>query len=150
MAKVIATKTRFAPIYITKDGKQKVNLPTCSTCNQSGVYFIKSNRTGEIVYIGFSGSNLYKTITRHFQTWNDFFQLRKVYSKNNYTIRVIFTHPKRAAILEQYLINKYKPRDNKLIKEYLTPQEEKAARETLAAAQWQSKLDAVKFVEVPF
>ena len=78
-----------------------------------GVYLIKSKRTGQIKYVGYSSNNLYRTIYRHFQTWNDSKQPRYVYDKNGYLIRVISTTPKKAAMLEQALINKYNPPDNK-------------------------------------
>jgi hypothetical protein len=81
--------------------------------NKPGVYLIKSNRTGNTVYVGYSGTNVYKTMYRHFQTWNDPQQVRKIYSPDNYTARVILTTGKRAADLEKYLIEKIRPRDNK-------------------------------------
>jgi hypothetical protein len=110
-----AVKTRFRELYIkNKSGNYKVNIPQLRESDkQAGVYLIKSKRTGEIVYIGYSQTQLYKTVTRHFQTWNDSQQERYTYSKTNYLIRIILTTPKRAALLEQYLINKIKPRDNK-------------------------------------
>jgi excinuclease UvrABC nuclease subunit len=81
--------------------------------NKPGVYLIKSNRTGNTIYVGYSGTNVYKTMYRHFQTWNDPQQVRKVYSPDNYTARVILTTGKRAGELEKYLIEKIRPRDNK-------------------------------------
>ena len=79
-----------------------------------GVYIIKENN--KIVYIGQSGSNLYRTILRHFQSWNDRTQARVTYinklSKNKYKVRVVFVPPNKALQLERDLIAKYKPRDN--------------------------------------
>lgn len=74
---------------------------------------IKSKRTGKIKYVGHSTNNLKRTLYRHFQQWNDKAQDRYVYDRNNYLIRVISTTAKRAPELEKYLINKYKPKDNK-------------------------------------
>lgn len=120
-----AKKTRFVDPY---NEKGRINLPTCPKCRQSGVYLIKSKRSGAIIYVGHSSTNLYKTILRHFQTWNDRKQERFVYNKTGYTIRVIFTTPSRAALLEKYLILKLKPRDNKMKYEnYLDFKEEKQA-----------------------
>jgi excinuclease UvrABC nuclease subunit len=80
------------------------------------VYFIKENN--KIVYVGMSATNLYKTLYRHFQTWND---KRAQYRSANYTrktydktakVRVIFCTALQADRLETYLIQKLKPRDN--------------------------------------
>lgn len=82
--------------------------------DRSGVYLIKEN--GKIVYVGYSAKNLYKTMYRHFQTWNHFLQEIVSYKdrlkKNKYTVRVIFCTPNQAARLERMLIVKLKPRDN--------------------------------------
>jgi len=84
-----------------------------TTKNKPGVYLIKSNRTGNTVYVGYSGTNVYKTMYRHFQNWNDPQQIRKVYNPGNYKARVILTTGPRATDLEKYLIEKIRPRDNK-------------------------------------
>lgn len=130
-----AVKTRFRePYRKNKNGTLRVNIPHLRDQDkQAGVYLIKSKRNGEIIYIGYSSSQLYKTILRHFQTWNDTSQERYTYSKNNYLIRVIITTPRRAAALEQYLILKYMPRDNKNKYQLsLSLKDEKQAVETLA------------------
>lgn len=83
------------------------------TEGKAGVYIIKQPGTPRPLYVGMSGSNLYKTITRHFQSWPDKSQVRVTYSqKSNIVIRVILTTPKQAERLEKYLILKYKPSDN--------------------------------------
>lgn len=123
-------KTKFIEPYRKEGNKFKTNLDfLCSKCHNSGVYFIKSNRTNEVIYIGYSAANLYKTVYRHFQQWHDKNQQRFVYSKTGYTIRVILASPARAALLEKYLIQKFKPRDNELkYDNYLSDrQTEKAA-----------------------
>lgn len=76
-----------------------------------GVYIIYKD--SKPVYVGFSASNLYKTMYRHFQSWNDPTQRRVSYTNlKGITCRVIFTTVKRAQILEEALILKLRPRDN--------------------------------------
>ena len=141
-----AYKTRFVKPYKEKNGKPVVNLPTCAKCYESGVYLIKSDRTGKIIYIGYSATNLYKTITRHFQKWNDKKQNRFVYDKNKYTIRVIFTTSERAALLEKYLIEKLQPRDNKMKYEnYLSERESAQAERIEKNAEFISVLEDAPF-----
>jgi hypothetical protein len=80
---------------------------------KTGVYLIKEN--GKITYIGYSMSDLYKTMYRHFQVWNHRGQEVVSYNaqgNDNYTVRVIYCTPQQAARLERYLISKHKPRDN--------------------------------------
>lgn len=114
------TKTKWFTAY--KDGKR--NLPFLkSKGGQSGVYFIKDNN-GTIIYIGYASENLYRTVFRHFTTWNDKQAERFVYP-HSYKVRIVFTTQKRAQLLEKYLIIKKNPRDNKLkYEDYLTPKEE--------------------------
>lgn len=104
----IRKKTRFVKPY---NSKGRANIPGIK--GKSGVYLIK-NPAGELVYIGFSSSNLYKTLYRHFQSWNDPTQVRVTYPKTGYTVRVVLTSPGRAAKLERALIVKNKPKDNPL------------------------------------
>ena len=99
-------KTRFKEPYNKKGG---TNFRF--TNNKSGVYLVK-DKDGKIVYVGMSASNLYKTIYRHFQSWKDSTQIRVVYPKYGYTVRVVLTTPKRAYLLESALILKMKPKDN--------------------------------------
>jgi len=86
----------------------------------SGCYFIR--KAGKIVYIGFSGTDVKKTMYRHLQKWKDkrhpenrraFFYDRVTYDRDAVTLQVVFTKTsKEAAALEQILILKYKPQDN--------------------------------------
>ena len=83
---------------------------------KTGIYFIKEN--GRLIYIGYSGSNLYKTILRHFQTWNDAYQSGRISYKEHldqkdYTVRIEYMPSEAAKLAECQLINEYKPRDNK-------------------------------------
>jgi excinuclease UvrABC nuclease subunit len=103
-------KSKFVTVY---DAPKKVS-PTVRACvGKSGCYIIKKNN--DIFYIGRSGSNLYKTIIRHFQDWKDNTQIRVTYPQSlNYTIRVVLCTPIQSLILEKALILKHKPKDNTL------------------------------------
>jgi excinuclease UvrABC nuclease subunit len=100
-------KSRFKAPY-NKLGKTTFRF----TSKKSGVYLIKSKRTNKIVYVGYSGSDLYRTMYRHFQKWTDNTQYRATFTKNSHTVRVVLTTPKRATLLERALIIKYKPIGN--------------------------------------
>lgn len=79
--------------------------------NRSGVYLIKL--AGEIVYVGSSGSDLYKAMYRHLQVWETYLPVvTYVDSLKDITCRVIYCTPKQATALEIMLIRKYQPRDN--------------------------------------
>lgn len=82
-----------------------------ATQGKAGVYIIKENN--QIVYVGYSGSNLYRTMYRHFEQWNAK-QTVNVYDgkSGNYKCRVILTTPAQASRLETALIIKHQPRDN--------------------------------------
>lgn len=86
--------------------------PTFKKRNVKGVYIIRNKK--DILYIGYSGSDLYKTMYRHFQKWNDKSQIRVEYKNiNNLKIDIILTSTKlQASRLEKALIIKYKPKDN--------------------------------------
>ena len=81
---------------------------------RAGVYLIF--RGGVLRYVGYSGSDLYKALYRHFQTWNDRSRdrPRAVYPKGGGSkVRVIYTNgPRQAARLEQALILRFRPPDN--------------------------------------
>lgn len=98
--------SKFIVLYPQK-GKTAIS----DKINKSGVYLIKFK--GRLIYVGFSENNLYRTIVRHFEKWNDKQRKRIVYPQtSNFTVRIVLTTPKRAAILERALIIKYKPKDN--------------------------------------
>ena len=80
---------------------------------QSGVYLIKDSGNNKVVYCGHSKTQLYKTIYRHFQQWNDRQQERIVFDKKGFQIRIILCTPSQCIRLETYLINKLKPKYNK-------------------------------------
>jgi excinuclease UvrABC nuclease subunit len=127
--KRLTTRTTFlAPYKLTPSGRNVLNINALShNTPQAGVYFIKENKSNTIVYVGYSVSNLYKTITRHFQSWTDIqraIKTRFTYPKYGYSVKIIFTTPKEAALLEKYFILKLQPRDNTIKYEnYLFPDE---------------------------
>ena len=101
---------KYRPPY-QKNGK--TNFP--ETRERTGVYLIKED--GKLVYIGYSGNNLYRTMYRHFQAWDDKTkQYRVSYAgrlgRHKYTVRVVYCTPLQAVELEFALIIKHHPRDN--------------------------------------
>lgn len=109
IAGAVKIKTPFKPVYIdSKPNKQLIK----ASIKKPGVYLIKVN--GQLRYIGYSATNVYKTLTRHFQSWDDPRQTRVTYPKNkNITARIVYTNTgAQAAKLERALILKYQPEDN--------------------------------------
>jgi len=91
--------------------------PTLKRLYKPGTYIIYKesgvNKPRVPVYVGFSASNVYKTLYRHFQSWNDRTQVRTTYSKTGpYKVRVILSGPKTAEKLERLLLSKLQPKDN--------------------------------------
>ncbi len=88
---------------------------TFSLQGKPGVYLIYLKE--KVVYVGYSGTNLYKTMYRHFQSWKDKTQTRVVYSDlTNITVRVVYTNTAgTASRLEKALIKKYNPVDNTVV-----------------------------------
>jgi len=96
-----------------KDFKPYTNgKPTFKLRKRPGVYLIY--KAGVLRYVGYSGSDLYKAMYRHFQQWNDKTQIRVNYNYlEGITVRVILTNTKQqASRLEKALIIKEKPTDN--------------------------------------
>ena len=97
----------------------------------AGVYLIYDNE--ELVYVGYSGNNLYRTLYHHFTQWNDNKQYRAIYSEKH-VVRVVYCKTAaQAANLEKALIIKFQPRDNEQkYSEYTTePKEDRALVEFL-------------------
>jgi len=95
-------------------GKGKTNLKPAKA--RSGVYIIRSN-TGagkpEILYVGMSQTDLYRTITRHFQAWDDPKQQRVTFPQTaDIQIRIVFCTPRQAVKLEEALRANYLPPKN--------------------------------------
>lgn len=90
----------------------KNSRPTFKTRRRPGVYMIYVN--GTLRYVGFSRYDVYRTMYRHFQSWQDSRQIRIIYPRHpEVKIRVIYTNtPKQAATLERALRIKYQPTDN--------------------------------------
>lgn len=120
-------KSKFVRPYDVK-GHTAFSMQKVS---QAGVYIIKRN--GKIIYVGMSKSNVYKTLYRHFQIWNDnreeartsknpysrYYERVTYYTKTNkannfleFSVRIVLCTPKQAEHLEKMLILKYNPRDN--------------------------------------
>ena len=104
------TKKTFSEIY-------KGSKVTFSELNgKKGIYFIISKRSGNVRYIGYSGSNVYKTALRHFQAWNDKTQTRVTYNPQNYKIQFfVFPNTTTRETINRYeliLIRSIKPKDN--------------------------------------
>jgi excinuclease UvrABC nuclease subunit len=107
-------KSAYITIY-PKPGKTNIN----SLMGKSGVYFIKKKGDTKPCYVGRSSYDLYKTITRHFQSWQDPNQQRVVYSQRSiYQVRVIICSANDAIFLERLYILKHRPKDN--IQKYQT------------------------------
>jgi predicted GIY-YIG superfamily endonuclease len=101
-------KTKAAPPYYNDKGKDKT---TFNARNIGGVYLIfKKDR---LVYCGYSRSNLYRTLYRHFQEWTSPQSRTIYYDLKDITVTVIYCKlPRQAAALEKAIIIKHKPRDN--------------------------------------
>jgi len=121
------TKTRYFKPYI------KERKPTLEKTG-SGVYVIKRNDV--IVYVGMSYGDVKKTLYRHFQKWTDkrnqFLRDQDGFDRVSYygwdlsefRVRVIFTKTgNQAEKLEQALILKYEPEQNKSKLDILKKQE---------------------------
>ena len=109
-------KSKFRKPY-KEDGK--ANFPEIK--NKSGVYIIKYQ--GKIVYVGHSQYDLYKTMYRHFQSWNHKYQKVISYPVNQrkyFSVRVILCTGAQALRLEKALVIRYKPKDNDLKYEQYT------------------------------
>ena len=99
-------KSKFVPPY-HRSGT------TFPDRNKSGVYLIKKrSEIFSVTYIGMSKTDIYTTMYRHFQRWNDKRFDRKVYEREKYLIRVIYCTPLQAVKLERALIIRHNPKDN--------------------------------------
>lgn len=111
MAKSNYYKTKEAPPYYKKSGAMRQST-TFNLRNVPGVYLIYKN--DRLVYCGFSKTNVYKTLYRHFQEWGTSNQVRTVYTNlKGITCRVIYCkNGNQASRLEKAIIIKHKPKDN--------------------------------------
>lgn len=135
-------KTKWFSIY-NENGSTNLGF----TKGKKGVYIIKE--LNQIVYVGYSEHDLYKTITRHFQKWNDEQQPERISYSNqkefiDFKIRVILCDDKRLADLEKGLIMKYAPRDNKLhYRGYFKASKKRSVMHN--ALHWYKEADEVPF-----
>lgn len=101
-------RTRYLSPY-TRNGRT-----TFPARQRPGVYVIR--KAGKLRYIGYSGSDVYKAMYRHFQVWNDRSrpEPRVVYRNlADVSVRVIYTNTSaQAARLERALIVRFAPPDN--------------------------------------
>ena len=111
---------------------------------KSGVYLVRKGT--DLVYIGHSASDIYKTMYRHFQSWNDPTQLRVVFDKNNpaYTVKIILTNPSEASKLEEYLILQNTPKYNTMVLDLLSPtQKREISRKFKARAKLSNNFNGI-------
>jgi len=103
-------KSALLPPYTFKPYEMR-RTATFPKRNVPGVYMIYKDNI--LRYVGYSGTNLYRTLYRHFQDWSSSNQKRTVY-KNlaNIKVRVIYCSSSKAEALEKALIIKLKPKDN--------------------------------------
>ena len=147
------------PYYKDKQtGELKCTFSHSEFKDKSGVYVITKN--GVPVYIGYSANDLYTTMYRHFQSWNDPTQKRVTFSKTGHRtkVQIILCPPKQAAELEAELIVKFKPRfnDQKLnwytretpIK--VTKPKSKMSERELADAEFQEEIERRNAIPDPF
>jgi len=101
--------------------------------NAPGVYAIF--KAGKIIYIGYSKTNLYRTMYRHFQTWTDSTEQYRATFKSLEGIKVAVIYcdtAKVAKLLEGALIIKHRPKANVNIYDgYVTDEKEKEALKKL-------------------
>jgi len=106
--KILYRSKWFAPY---KNGKSQLSP---KYYRSPGVYIIKSKKTNKPVYVGYSANNLKRTLYRHFQKWSSKYQPTTTYDPSRYLIRIYRTGTKTANRYEKFLIDKLKPKDNKL------------------------------------
>lgn len=111
---------KFVPPYV--DG---IPHPDLSIFKKAAGVYIIANQQGDVVYVGFSGYNVHKTMFRHFQSWVDHRQKRATYPREGYLVRILSACEKRAYLYEILLIRGLDPKDNDLkFKDYQARVEE--------------------------
>ena len=128
-------KTNFHKPYKTRRGKRINAFRHSYFKGKAGCYIIK--RGIKIVYIGYSSSDVYKTMYRHFQSWNDKTQKRVTYPKTaaDLKVKIVLCTPRQAPRLESALIRKHKPKDNTMKLESLFLSEEKRSMQSYQTSQ---------------
>jgi hypothetical protein len=99
--------------------------------NHNGVYLFRERSSGAIVYIGESHSGrLYSTLTRHFQRWSDKYRTAgATYDRDEVEVAVILVPQSHATYLQNELICRFTPRDNRIICDELFEYEEENGRD---------------------
>ncbi len=121
-------KTAYHKPYKKRKGRTLATFRHAIFNSKPGVYIVRKGK--KIVYIGHSQSNVYKTLYRHFQSWNDRSQKRVTYPKFSptLTVRIVLCTTKQAPRLENILIRKYKPVDNTLKLEFIFKDQESTTK----------------------
>ena len=140
--KLKAAKTRFLRPY--KEGKINPGLKIKNSEPYPGVYIIKNTKTDKVVYIGHSKSNVYKTMTRHFQSWIDR-QYRATFNRDNHAVRIVIcTSAVWVDRLEKALLKTFNPDANK------NSLDKKLTTEEIQAGKDYNDLDFIVGDEMPF
>lgn len=111
-------QVQFTPAfdpYITQQGQARPRIVYNDITEKTkGLYFIIDKQDKELVYVGysFSANTLYKTLYRHFQSWQDKKQYRFTLPKQGYEIVLCLSDNPRIAEMEKYYIQRYRPRGN--------------------------------------
>lgn len=126
-------RTKYLPPY-TDTGRT-----TFPARQRPGVYVIK--KAGRLRYIGYSRSDVYKALYRHFQAWNDSSrpEPRVVYRNlTDVRVRVIYTDsPAQASRLERALIIRFTPPDNpQQLLNLTTTADMERTMDAAATAEW--------------
>jgi hypothetical protein len=112
-------KTGWIKVYSEQPLKGLWNGKTnlAWTTGRSGVYIIREGLK-TVVYVGKSTTNLYRTIMRHFQEWNDRRQPERISYQDDltekvYYVQIILCKPNDIPLYEGALIAHFRTRDNK-------------------------------------
>ena len=107
--------SEWFPPYQKVKGKRQTTLPSIVKKPKHGVYIIKRSGGKRPLYIGYSASNLYKTLYRHFQYWVEPKHQHATYKgKHGYRVRVLIPPASLVKDLEHLLVQHFNPRDNHL------------------------------------
>ncbi len=90
---------------------------------KAGVYVIRDRDSREVVYVGSSATQLYATLTRHFQAWRRWKGFWKgqygeghdpglTYERDSVEVAIRLTSPSKSLDEEMRLTARLKPRDN--------------------------------------
>ncbi|MCU0440275.1 MAG: transmembrane domain-containing protein [Raineya sp.] len=116
----------YTPFFEPYNSKGKTQFSQIAD-EKKGLYLIRKSGSDQVLYVGHSLSNLYKTIYRHFQSWEwrDPQQYRVTYPKSGYEVAlIILKDDSKIQDLEKYLIYKLDPPDNAQKYEYYEKQNE--------------------------